>query len=634
MSAMRKHATTTSDGQSEDASSINVITRPDRHPLESGTEIRVHGVGDHAAFSALGKPGFEDRRKSQVVICDAPPLPRHRLLLVGWSRANRKLTRTLVWYLLFPFTLINVAGYMAPRHRASQQLLQRGVQITSLLLTVALAAWVTVIVETVWRGMTDAPDGWLIRLLLSCSGPAVVGAVIAKRLWKGDRAVDRAGGQCSAVHLGALALVAAVCTRGPAGWSYSVLDHSTPWRSAEDLMVDPMAYVIYGSTCVVLIVALLLTTAAVLARSFARDKWSLRESSALAAAALLLLFATVVLHAGGSLLRLFASQLTGLVQDVRHQAATGVASAGHILLPVADDLTEALRMDLLLGFVVALALILGTTVLVASVVNGARGGRLLVRDPALRPVSVWHRTLRYAPACLSIIAFATVLATIVIWGTMCFALNRMEPGEVALARRVFSVFGTVLIVFLIVRRPERAGEWVKSIFEMVADIAGFWTPRWAPLAGASYRSVITDALDAAVEESEPGPITLVGHSQGSVICAWYVSRLDRSQDRITLFTCGSPLRSLYSTFFPEYFGHEFFESVAATSKAGQWYNYWRLTDPIATALPDAHNRDLTERADQPLRGHGEYWQEPLMRADVDGVLGVGVAERSVPLEPA
>jgi pimeloyl-ACP methyl ester carboxylesterase len=169
---------------------------------------------------------------------------------------------------------------------------------------------------------------------------------------------------------------------------------------------------------------------------------------------------------------------------------------------------------------------------------------------------------------------------------------------------------------------------------MVADIAGFWTPRWAPLAGASYRSVITDALDAAVEESEPGPITLVGHSQGSVICAWYVSRLDRSQDRITLFTCGSPLRSLYSTFFPEYFGHEFFESVAATSKAGQWYNYWRLTDPIATALPDAHNRDLTERADQPLRGHGEYWQEPLMRADVDGVLGVGVAERSVPLEPA
>jgi|GEM_PF-4147548 len=631
---MRKDVTKGFDGQSDDASSINFITRPNFHPLSSGTEIRVHGVGDHADFSALGKPGFEDRRKSQVVICDAPPLPRHRLLLLGWSRANRKLTRTLVWYLLFSFTLINVAGYMAPRRRQFQQLLQRGVQLTSLLLTVALAAWVTVIVETVWRGITDAPDGWLTRLLLSLSGPAVVGAVIAKRLWKGDRAVDRAGGECSAVHLVALALLAGVCTLGPASWSYPVLDHPTRWRSVGDVMVDPMAYVIYGSTCVVLIVALLLATAAVFTRAFARDKWSLRESSALAAAALLLVFATVLLHTGGSLLRLFASQLTSLVQDVRH-TTTGGGSAGHILLPVADDLAEALRMDLLLGFVVVFGLILGITVLVASLVNNARAARPLVRDPGLRSVSIWHRVLRYAPACLSVIAFVTVLATIIIWGAMCFALNRMEPGDVAWGRRGISVFGTVLIVFLIVRRPERAGEWVKSIFEMVADIAGFWTPHWAPLAGASYRSVIAEALDAAVDEAEPGPITLVGHSQGSVLCAWYMTRLDRNQDRISLFTCGSPLRSLYSTFFPKYFGHEFFQSVAATSKDGHWYNYWRLTDPIATALPDAHNRDLTERAYQPLRGHGEYWQERLVRADVDeALLGAGVTEVAAPLEPA
>jgi hypothetical protein len=612
---MKQQVTTGSNGQSDDASSINVITRGTGHRYSSGTEIRVHGVGDHADFSALGKPGFEDRRNSQVVICDAPPLPRHRLLLVGWSRANRRLTRTLAWYLLFPFTLINVAGYMAPKRVWCQQLLQRGVQLTSLLLTVALAAWVTVIVETVWRGTTDAPDDSLVRLLIACSGPALVGAVIGKRWWRGDRAVDRAGSRCSVIHLVALAFLAVLCALGPATWKYPAIDHPTWWRSVDDKMVDPMAYVIYGSTGAVLLIALLLTAAAVSIRAVARDGWPMRESSALAASALLLVVATLVLHTGGSLLRLFASQLMSLIQDVRHSASGRSSLAEHILLPQAEDLTEALRMDLTLGFFAVFALILAAVVLVASAVNRTPAGRR-GQDRGLRPTSNWHSVLRYAPACLSFVAFSTVLVTIIVWEAMCFALDRMEADDVDLSRRLISGFGVVLIVFLIVRRPERAGEWIKGIFEMVADIAGFWAPRWAPLAGASYRNVIEEALDAAVEEAEPGAIALVGHSQGSVICAWYVSRLDRHQDRIMLVTCGSPLRSLYSTFFPRYFGPEFFESVVSKSREGQWFNYWRLTDPIGTALPGARNHDLTEQITQPLRGHGEYWQEAQVRSDV------------------
>ena len=85
-----------------------------------------------------------------------------------------------------------------------------------------------------------------------------------------------------------------------------------------------------------------------------------------------------------------------------------------------------------------------------------------------------------------------------------------------------------------------------------------------------------------VRKDEPAkPIALVGHSQGAVICAWFIrgghwqekpsenysdehaltmrctTPLTNSQT-IALFTCGSPLGSLYRTFFPRYFNETFF----------------------------------------------------------------------------
>jgi pimeloyl-ACP methyl ester carboxylesterase len=182
------------------------------------------------------------------------------------------------------------------------------------------------------------------------------------------------------------------------------------------------------------------------------------------------------------------------------------------------------------------------------------------------------------------------------------------------------VFGLVVVGFLIVRRPERAGEWIKGIFQMVADIAGFWAPRSVPLAGASYRSILMEGVDEAIKHAGPHPVALVGHSQGSVICAWYMATRQSPQSRITLYTCGSPLWSLYAAFFPTHFGRDFFDNVARNSAGGHWYNYWRLTDPIATALPSAHDRDVTERHDAPLRGHSEYWRESKLRVDINADL--------------
>ena len=51
-----------------------------------------------------------------------------------------------------------------------------------------------------------------------------------------------------------------------------------------------------------------------------------------------------------------------------------------------------------------------------------------------------------------------------------------------------------------------------------------------------------------------------------------------------LFTCGSPIGSLYRTFFPRYFNENFFSTAARKSYGNVWHNYWRSTDPIGTRV--------------------------------------------------
>ena len=98
--------------------------------------------------------------------------------------------------------------------------------------------------------------------------------------------------------------------------------------------------------------------------------------------------------------------------------------------------------------------------------------------------------------------------------------------------------------------------------------------------------------------------------------------------RIALFTCGSPIGSLYRTFFPRYFDESFLETAAEKSDGHVWHNYWRTTDPIGARLgygplsagvgaPHVRDTDVTERADEPTKGHCEYWQDGRVRRDIE-----------------
>lgn len=151
--------------------------------------------------------------------------------------------------------------------------------------------------------------------------------------------------------------------------------------------------------------------------------------------------------------------------------------------------------------------------------------------------------------------------------------------------------------------------------KLVADIVGFWPIRNHPLAGISYRRRVVAGIMMELSRYPNRTVVLVGHSQGSVICAWLIRKrtLPVKKERLHLITCGSPLVSLYETFFPAYFTVEDFRDVR--QKVASWHNFWRATDPIATKVKFADNVWIDDPGpDDVLAKHGNYWiAEELVR---------------------
>jgi pimeloyl-ACP methyl ester carboxylesterase len=191
----------------------------------------------------------------------------------------------------------------------------------------------------------------------------------------------------------------------------------------------------------------------------------------------------------------------------------------------------------------------------------------------------------------------------------------------ALASIAFIAFG---------RRSPR----VRQVFGSLADVLGFWPIREHPLAGSSYRDDVVAGLQERVScLLTLGPVVLVGHSQGSVLCAWMAHQRDRDEE-LHLVTCGSPLASLYASVFPRYFPPQFFRQTRMNVRS--WGNFWRPTDAIATPLAPVLrcsgqksliDDDEIAEVDPPhVRGHSDYWiEEVQMRY---------IGERDRPVERA
>ncbi|MEP7369852.1 MAG: hypothetical protein ABI662_09370 [Dermatophilaceae bacterium] len=156
----------------------------------------------------------------------------------------------------------------------------------------------------------------------------------------------------------------------------------------------------------------------------------------------------------------------------------------------------------------------------------------------------------------------------------------------------------------------------------VGDVIGFWPVHTHPFAAQSYRPAATRAIAEALPDPPAAPTVLVGHSQGSVLTAWYVAHAPTPRPDLALITCGSPLESLYTQFFPTHFDHAFFQKVIGNSR--YWINIWRETDPIATSISAADsNRQSTDPAPgEALRCHSHYWIDAAQERAVLETLGL------------
>ena len=294
-----------------------------------------------------------------------------------------------------------------------------------------------------------------------------------------------------------------------------------------------------------------------------------------------------------------------------------------------------------------------------------------------------HDLLSDVGTILPLSVVVTAFTSCVIWIATGLAIVQSTAEQLSIAVTIMKWLGIVLIVMVVTRRPEVIAVRARDWFGRVGDIAGFWSPDTQPLAGTSYRRAVLRAISNTVRyEHRPRvPLALVGHSQGSVVAAWWMAVLgqcgrevagivptscsddeaevistgregveiptdrelasewsrdpstrsvtsppsgpdSREAEPILLVTCGCPLTTLYETFFPFFFNEGFFRAANTATEGAGWRNYWRQTDPIASPLmhPNIDNINVTETAGTTIYGHSRYFADPRLAGDVDGHL--------------
>src|SRR5689334_8922779 len=333
-----------------------MTTTADGVPRSVGVEMRVHGVGDHGDFSALGTPVFTGSSADRVRIGSLPAIPSHELKLINWSRRSRRITRSLSWYVAYPFTMVNMAGFMGP-NRTDKVLwwfVRTAVVVTSVMMTVAMAMWITAIVETAWM-LLDGPAGGVGGAAISLCGPGLLAAFVVNRMMRGRPLVDRGNA--------GVALLTLAVLLGTAGYLVQRVDSANGVLNLGDgLARDPMVGMVCVTTAVAWAFAIVLCCIAWRAerkRSIGNREPG-ADRTALAGAALLIAVAVVMLHALGSVVRLVMEMIleyTPPVIERRAHAARIVTEASST-----DYVGHRLPIDLIPVFLLLVLTVLGMLV--------------------------------------------------------------------------------------------------------------------------------------------------------------------------------------------------------------------------------------------------------------------------------
>ena len=654
-------------------------------------EVRVHGIGDHAEWSSLGRPDVLWGDDGDGISLVAPPKsPAHRVELFNWSRVTRRVLRAL-WYLAFPYTLMNMAYQMTPagrgwRHRTAHKVL---VHLASIGLTLLTTIWVLSAAERMPllfnRFEIYGVDA--LRASFWVLGAAPLIAVILVRALRSEGPEHR---RYAALHAGlVLVVAAAIDLLQPAQWILSLdslfIAHASYGPDGEGLRqigeyfasnpspldhlrveqfpyLDPVGLLTYVCLAVVLGIAATLLLLG-----------SGRDTGPMAGAAAAVTLGTLL-----SLLTLTAvfRSLPQLLAPLLRWAGLGPAATSVDALPrtritaqygpsTADHALPLVALVLLLLFAL-------------SILAFSRFRMRFATHPASHALRT--RLFRIKATASDQEHLESTRQERLRWSHN-FITERL-PTALTLALVVF-LFGSELLLYVLIRylmdRVDRdedkwfmdlsgyqqepaspmtigdravawgvalavaVGFWVlsrgasgalKGVLGSIGDVAGFWPISVNPYGGRHYRQKVSLALDEVLADRGPANVVLVGHSQGSVLAAWYASGRqrpphDEREKLCGLVTCGSPLASLYARFFPTTFTSGFFEDVRDGTEG--WCNYWRQTDPIATALgtPAVDTElDDPEVAGQPARGHSDYWIDGIQAADIQTTIHNAERERA------
>ena len=407
-------------------------------------------------------------------------------------------------------------------------------------------------------------------------------------------------------------------------WLSDALERLAPWLlSTSAGRLDVLTLMAVSSVSLASCCALALAIAGCACKT---SYSSTDKTDSLAASGLVLLVAVGLLNTAGAFFRL---AIDWIVYYIIRERPQELGAADRTLMGFDDrNLNFDFRPDLFPFFGMAWMLALVVSVLWIAAKSGCAG---IFRPWWIRTKKTTRRRARAlwvhnVVACLGREAGGLTLYFVLIGSVLTLLLldyRAFFTVGVAWTMSLALLHGcaALVVLFLVSGSPAV----LKKTLSSIADIAGFWSVRFHPWAGASYRPAAMKGIAEACRELRGcRNIALVGHSQGSVLAAWFLKELHDTgnspasdTERATggtptlhLVTCGSPLQSLYATLFPQHFGIDFRREVSKVVKSS-WANVWRATDPIATPLTDApiHNIELEDPppGSSQLKIHSDYW---------------------------
>jgi hypothetical protein len=250
----------------------------------------------------------------------------------------------------------------------------------------------------------------------------------------------------------------------------------------------------------------------------------------------------------------------------------------------------------------------------------------LASDP--RAVTPAPRFIVHILIGLTVALTATAGAAAVLATTADGALARASWFGAILTRIPEAPWTVVAVaLFYSAFEPVRVGlDLVNDIVTYLyyrCDAAKARSPRQEGSAEDPTRLRFRAVLEYLVREQHVRHLTVVAHSQGTIIALDELRAWKDELPPVTLITCGSPATHLYQFYFPDLYG-DFADAGWAPlfARLDRWVNLYRLSDYVGTRVEPTSATRFDQWAIA-QGGHIGYWTHP---AFADAIKHAGIFE--------